>query len=273
MDCIPIIKSLQKFKCRTQPAFSIVKSMRRFHHSSAFSLVELSIVLVILGLLVGGILAGQSLIRAAELRAVTTERDRYLAAIGAFRDKYFAFPGDFSTSAFGTTGWIGFGNGDRQITQSLTPTANEESLFWIHLTQAGLIEGSYTNIDWSSAHTIGTHVPRSKVNGAGWFMPTTGTKDESWFSHYPAEYGNALYFGKGNAWVPAAAITAPEAWNIDTKIDDGKPDKGNVMTMEAQADATNGCTNPGQSASIQTNVAYDLDNPAIACVFLMKTGY
>ena len=45
-----------------------------------FSLVELSIVLVILGLLTGGILAGQSLIRAAELRAVTTEYQRYTAA-------------------------------------------------------------------------------------------------------------------------------------------------------------------------------------------------
>ena len=60
----------------------------------AFSLVELSIVLVILGLLTGGILAGQSLIRAAELRAVTTEYQRYVAAVQTFRDKYMALPGD-----------------------------------------------------------------------------------------------------------------------------------------------------------------------------------
>lgn len=247
--------------------------LRQIRRKAAFSLVELSIVLVILGLLTGGILAGQSLIRAAELRAITTERDRYLTAIGSFRDKYFAFPGDFSNTAFGTANWVGFGNGDGKITQSLTPTANEESLFWIHLAQAGLIEGSYTNIDWSSQHIPGTHVPKSKAAGAAWFMPETGTKDESWFSHYPAAYGNALYFGRGNAWVVAPAITSQEAWNIDTKVDDGKPDKGAVMTMEAHADATNGCTNPGQSATAQTNVTYDLDNSAIACVFLMKTGY
>lgn len=59
----------------------------------AFSLVELSIVLVILGLLTGGILAGQSLIRAAELRAVSTEYSRYITATQSFRDKYFAVPG------------------------------------------------------------------------------------------------------------------------------------------------------------------------------------
>lgn len=59
-----------------------------------FSLVELSIVLVILGLLTGGILAGQSLIRAAELRSVTTEYGRWVTAMHSFRDKYMAIPGD-----------------------------------------------------------------------------------------------------------------------------------------------------------------------------------
>ena len=64
----------------------------------AFSLVELSIVLVILGLLVGGILAGQSLIHAAELRAVSSEYQRYRTAIYAFRDKYLGLPGDITTA-------------------------------------------------------------------------------------------------------------------------------------------------------------------------------
>ena len=65
---------------------------------SGFSLVELSIVLVILGLLTGGILAGQSLIRAAELRSVATESQRYMAALNSFRDKYFALPGDMANA-------------------------------------------------------------------------------------------------------------------------------------------------------------------------------
>ena len=63
-----------------------------------FSLVELSIVLVILGLLVGGVLSGQSLIRAAELRAATQEYQRYYTATQTFRDKYFAIPGDFNNA-------------------------------------------------------------------------------------------------------------------------------------------------------------------------------
>ena len=63
-----------------------------------FSLVELSIVLVILGLLTGGILAGQSLVRASELRAVSSEYQRYATAMHAFRDKYFAIPGDMTNA-------------------------------------------------------------------------------------------------------------------------------------------------------------------------------
>ena len=63
----------------------------------AFSLVELSIVLVILGLLAGGVLSGQALIRAAELRSVTADYQRYTAAIMVFRDKYFSFPSLFTT--------------------------------------------------------------------------------------------------------------------------------------------------------------------------------
>ena len=52
----------------------------------AFTLVELSIVLVILGLLVGGVLSGQSLIHSAQLRVVTTELDNYKTAMNSFRD-------------------------------------------------------------------------------------------------------------------------------------------------------------------------------------------
>lgn len=61
---------------------------------SGFSLVELSIVLVILGLLTGGVLGGRALIRAAELRAITQEKEAFVTAVNTFRAKYNALPGD-----------------------------------------------------------------------------------------------------------------------------------------------------------------------------------
>ncbi len=78
---------------------------------AGFSLIELSIVLVILGLLTGGILTGQNLIRAAELRSVTTEFQTYQTAVMTFRDKYFALPGDMrnATDFWGSAGGGGQG--------------------------------------------------------------------------------------------------------------------------------------------------------------------
>ncbi len=126
----------------------------------AFSLVELSIVLVILGLLTGGILTGQSLIRASELRSITTDMNRYVTATQTFRDKYFAVPGDMrnATAFWGVAAGTGSdatcantvstsaatcnGNGDGVI-QTFNVAFDEIFLAPKHLANAGLIEGSY----------------------------------------------------------------------------------------------------------------------------------
>ena len=127
---------------------------------NAFSLVELSIVLVILGLLTGGILAGQNLIRASELRAVITEFQNYNTAVNTFRDKYFALPGDMRNAtafwgdqATGTEscsdgsvpdGTPGTCNGDGNGNITSAAGVIEYLRFWQHLSLSGLIEGSYT---------------------------------------------------------------------------------------------------------------------------------
>ena len=71
--------------------------------SKGFSLVEMAIVIDIIGLLVGGVLAGQNLMRAAEIRSIIEEEQRILGAVQAFQDKYAALPGDMSnaTSVWG----------------------------------------------------------------------------------------------------------------------------------------------------------------------------
>ena len=59
-----------------------------------FTLIEMSIVLVIIGLLVGGVLVGRDLIRAAQIRAAITELDKIKVAVNTFRTKYDCLPGD-----------------------------------------------------------------------------------------------------------------------------------------------------------------------------------
>src|SRR3954468_21990802 len=85
-----------------------------------FTLIELSIVLVIIGLIVGGVLVGQDLIRAAEIRATVGQYEKYNTAINTFRSKYNGLPGDivgpgafglYSTSMDGSAAGLGDGNG------------------------------------------------------------------------------------------------------------------------------------------------------------------
>ncbi len=251
---------------------------------TGFSLVELSIVLVILGLLVGGILAGQSLIRASELRAVSTEYNRYNTAISAFRDKYFAIPGDFANaSGFGWGSYNGNGNG--QLDLSTTAGSNESSTIWVQLAAAGLIEGSYTNVAATSTSvcgtmTAGTNNPRSKMNSAGWNALYLGAVDITSLIYYQGSYGNVFVFGGGTTCGTATATTgllkSEEAWNIDTKMDDGKPDSGAWRTFESQGNATSGsgCGTIAPAATALAASSYDLANTsATACSFVIKTGY
>lgn len=242
----------------------------------AFSLVELSIVLVILGLLVGGVLSGQSLIRAAELRSVSSEYSRYVAAMQTFRDKYFAAPGDMSnatafwgkdnancaadTGAAATPGTCN-GNGDGIITYGAASATGEMHQLWKQLALAGLIEGSYSGLAGSGGgqnSIIGVNTPRSRLANAGWTL--------YWFtlvghiSFSDMEYGNVLFIGANNGATSAYApiIKPEEAWNIDTKIDDGKPQRGSVMAIGWDT-----CTNAANSADLNGN--YDLAVSTTQC--------
>ncbi len=216
-----------------------------------FSLVELSIVLVILGLLTGGILAGQSLIRAAELRSVSTEFNRYVAATQTFRDKYFALPGDMNNA---TKFWGDQATGTGACASAATPDGtpgtcdgngngniqegtNEGFRYWQQLALAGLVEGTFSGITGvASANdaVIGTNVPPSKLSSAGWTVsnwwgPIAG--DAAYW--YAGDYGNFFVFGTKwpTGFTNGPAIKPEEAWNIDTKMDDGLPGRGKVMPV------------------------------------------
>lgn len=256
--------------------------MRATPSKTGFSLVELSIVLVILGLLVGGILAGQSLIRAAELRAVSSESQRFSTALNAFRDKYFALPGDMSNAtSFGAT-WVANGDANGQINPNATPASNEASLFWIHLTQAGLVEGQYANTGntayGSAAMTLGKAKPASKLSGGGWNVLWLGAQSTtSTNTYFDGSYGNAFTFGGGSAFdMPAVLLKAEEAWNLDTKMDDGRPATGSLMTLERDSLASGqaaACTNGAGAATTMVNATYALDTTTVNCALVVKTGY
>ncbi len=243
-------------------------------HKRGFSLVELSIVLVILGLLTGGILAGRSLIRASELRSVGTDLGKFQTSVAAFRDRYFALPGDMAnaidfwgavhadpgtcraTASNGTLTCNGTGTGTLGTVDGVT---NSELFhFWIQLANAGLIEGSYTGIravaGQFDSSTPGLNVPASRMNNGGYsvrYCPTTGC----WMAT-PHAGRNVLFFGAPviNSYMRGGILAGEEIWNLDTKLDDGASHRGRLtITMMGDNICDNGnyiLTAPAGSCSL-----------------------
>jgi prepilin-type N-terminal cleavage/methylation domain-containing protein len=112
-----------------------------------FTLVEIAIVLVIIGLLLGGILKGQEMITQAKIKNVMADMSGVSAAMYGYQDRYKALPGDDRNAGTATGRWgaaTGSGNGDGIINNPyLSATAGHESLmFWDHLRRAGFISGT-----------------------------------------------------------------------------------------------------------------------------------
>lgn len=231
---------------------------------NGFSLVELSIVLVILGLLTGGILAGQSLIHAAELRKTATDIQTIRAAVYTFRDKYFGLPGDLATA---TKFWGAADGGDGLGTDCYTANNNnattcngdsdgkiaaspgpESYRFWQQLVNAGLYAGSFSGVPGTPPYTsysndvIGTNIPRSPLNANAGIAVAYWWSDPAFVS-FPRQ--NTITIAtccwsdsSSRATLEGPSILAEDLWNIDTKLDDGKPGFGNVQIYAAYGGST-----------------------------------
>ncbi len=235
-----------------------------------FSLFEVSIVLVILGLLVGGFLAGQSLIRASELRSVTVDAERYMTAIHAFRDKYFGLPGDFDKaesfwgtwSTSGTAASVaGAKNGNNDGMYGVAGLQQyERAQFWRHLGLAGLIQGDYAGnyAEPSNLYAVDVNVPRLKIGGRAGVNTTTTTFIYGKTGSYLIMQGNTS---------PYSILTPQENWNIDNKRDDGNPSTGAVMAIaEAAVLASRNCTTNDDWVNAATGAStYKLDVTTIEC--------
>ena len=232
-----------------------------------FSLVEISIVLVILGLLIGGTLAGQNLIKASELRAVTTEFQQWQGAVNTFRDKYMAIPGDFAKAASFWPGDTQNGTGNGQITAGEVADDDEELfLFWQHLALANMIPGVYSGVagGGGTAHVIpGENAPTSRYGG-GW---TATTREGGSGARYNYLYKNVFLIGAAttSSLTQNALMPPYDAWNIDNKFDDGKPGLGNIIALYWAT-----CAN--STSNMDYDKTYAMDDEENRCALYFLNG-
>ncbi len=212
-------------------------SLSPVHAQRGFTLVELAIVLMIIGLLIGGILRGQEIMRTARASATIKQVNSYVGALAGFRDRYSALPGDMRDALTripncSTDTNCSNGNGNNLVGaltlfwaggQSGINTENTQ--FWKHLSMAKFVSG--VNIgagatEWGESHPI------SPLSG-GYTVITTQDGGEGSFAS-----GTMILRLHGALNANAANIeeepsASPfEARYIDTKMDDGLPATGNV---------------------------------------------
>ena len=222
-----------------------------------FTLVEISIVLVIIALVAGVVLTGQSLIADATIRATINQISQYRTAVTVFRSKYNGFPGDLTNTRalnLGLSPRVAGRNSDRLLLtgSNWSPSqCSEANLFWNDLSTLGLIEGRYTGTD-TSYGTCGNVSPRDlmpvlKSNTNVFVIAYSDlTENQNYFTFYSGITAIGVW---GTYTGVGAAFTPMQAYSIDSKIDDGTPFGGQVTARYNGDSATNPLSTPAAPAN------------------------
>ena len=203
---------------------------------SGFTLVEIAIVLVIIGLLLGGILKGQEMISQAKIKNIINDFNGITAAMNSYQDRYRALPGDENNTAtvarWGAAAFGGDGNGvfctgacpattaalaagQAYNTSAAVPASAgpEVNLFWWHLRLSGFVAGPTSGV------AAGIQ-PNNAVNG----MMGVQTGD-----------GTAASLLFGSLIICTSNLPDKIAIAVDTQMDDGAPNTGQVRGQSQTA--------------------------------------
>lgn len=222
-----------------------------------FTLVELAIVMIIIGLLIGGVLKGQQLVDNAKVTSTLSQVKSYQAAINTFLDTYGMMPGDISnalTRIPGCTNASNCVNGDANgfveiatggaatlspVWNVYTDGSGEDAQAWKHLALAGLITGVDTGADPATTLEWGVTHPVSNLRGGFELYYDTDFGDGS-ADPGPANSGLLLRLsntGTGGGTpvmgtTGAEPATPTQAATMDRKLDDGQPSEGVVFAND-----------------------------------------
>jgi prepilin-type N-terminal cleavage/methylation domain-containing protein len=181
---------------------------------NGFTLIELAIVLVIIGLLLGGVLKGQELINSARVKSLATEFKNTQVYVYGYQDRFRAIPGDDRAALNHVGGGAANGDGDGIIEGDWDAANGESFNFWQHVRLAGFAPGS-TNV------ADATYPPQNSAGGRIGIQSVNGFDIAGMV---------------GTFIVCSANIQGRFAEQLDVTLDDGDTDAGSVR---ASSDNTN----------------------------------
>jgi type II secretory pathway pseudopilin PulG len=216
-------------------------------NKKGFSLVELSIIIIIAGLLMGALVAGQVLMKNAQWRQVMGEVRNYKIAVATFKLKYSALPGDIANaydfwgSSCNDTASYCNGDADGQIYmkdyEANTREDSEAYRAWQHLALSQLIPGTYSGqggqeLNGTDGGDIGWNMPESVIRpDVGYIIKYTKSLNLIQLARSDASQNNSPSF---------TFMETKDAKTFDMKFDDGLPSEGRILG-DRTFSASNSC--------------------------------
>lgn len=208
-----------------------------------FTLMEIAIVLVVIGILLGGVLKGQELLTNAKIKRLKNDFNGIVAAYHAYEDRYRAMPGDDSLANNANRGWTdgtaGNGNGVLANNDAFAAAAGarENQDFWQHLRYSGLVAG---NPAGAVLNTGGTANPTHSFNG------------QIGISNVGAGWG----LGLAGIILCAGNLPGKAAQSLDADMDDGLLNSGQIRAIVGNNNIEPAGGTPGAAPYLDDGVAY-----------------
>jgi len=214
-------------RCKSAVQSLLIRNQLR-NQQGGFTLVEIAIVLVIVGLILGGVFKGQALVDSARVRSMSTEIEGIRTAWLSFQDRYRSIPGDFPKAPLQIDSAAIAGDGNGRIDDPA-----ERAGVWQQLSLAGFISGNYDGAQASSGSSTDVNCgpqtcPQNPFSGYYKISYSAQAVD----TDNPA---NEIYTGNQ---IPVYILS-----RLDARLDDGKADSGRFRVHRSFA-AT--CTRNGE---------------------------
>ena len=244
--------------------------------SSGFTLVELSVVIVIIGLIVAGVVGGKHLVKSSKIRTIVSEVSAVKIAYNAFYLEYDQLPGDFSKA-------YDYWGANCDAVASKCNGNNSKKIDWSDATNGGSTNNGDDNETyraWQHLFLAGLVKERFTGKEATGFDTRLATKEEMYFSstgmgkyfivnRWRGIFGkysssNILVFGNLTKNIWEGTLTVADALNIDKKMDDGFANSGKILAT-AGSNPTQCSEDPQSPTGADYNTA-NLTSSSLYCV-------